>query len=408
MKVKLTEEEVLEIFAQRAQVNSHRSNAMTSKELAIRYRVSERTIRDIWSRRTRRDLTLQSWTAEEHLSTTQMRQGRPVGAKDGVPRQRQPAQASEFTLSSSSDTTSEDCSPQDSISSTDCESSQGQADPQRMTASSMQPPRNGLLFNQAVLALLRQGIQQPPPGAPGAPGATPTGQSSQFHSLQQNFPNVFDAVQTPAVNPFTSSQPGQSSLFNSSVPPASQSLQQTSSAGPPRPVLHLSNPLMHSPQVPPFAPTGALALQSQPQQAPSANLSQGSRSHPQPPQPPSQLLELLNSFVPPSPERNIKPAQNFPFRFPPSSAANQAPAQAPPQNFALASRQRPPPFNDPEFMKRLPNGGIVPGGEPFATARREAAAYFPSAPLQQRPQQQPQPPPQNAPWAGAWKEVPPM
>eukprot|EP00961_Rhodomonas_salina_P134471 1808927-Rhodomonas_salina.1 len=57
MKVKLTDEEVHQIFALRPCVNQHKSNALTSKVLAVRYRVTERTVRDIWSRRTRRDVT---------------------------------------------------------------------------------------------------------------------------------------------------------------------------------------------------------------------------------------------------------------------------------------------------------------------------------------------------------------
>eukprot|EP00961_Rhodomonas_salina_P096730 1301052-Rhodomonas_salina.1 len=208
MKIKLTDQEVLEIFAQRKHLRVHHSNPETSKQLAVRYRVSERTVRDIWSRRTRRDLTKKAWTVEEHSSQTQAKQGRgrPFGAKDGVPRQRAlhnaPSNSSE---SSNSDTTSEDSASRDSLSITGTEPCGGQAVPQEM------PPKNGLLFNQAILELLRKGIQQPPPNAP---GAAPTPLSSELRPVQQTFPIFFDALHPPAVPPFTSSQQVQTSLFN--------------------------------------------------------------------------------------------------------------------------------------------------------------------------------------------------
>jgi len=313
MKVKLTDEEALEIFAQRAHVRFHQSNALTSKELAVRYHVSERTVRDIWSRRTRRDLTHQAWTAEEHLSHALVKpgRGRPFGAKDGVPRQRQVQEApSNSTQSSNSDTTSEEdsSSRDDSLSSVDTDSSVGQ------TGTLGMPPRNGLLFNQAIVELLRKGIQQPPPGAPGmapsmppsmppsmAPSMAPAPLSSQFCPVQAATPLLFDALHLPAVPPFTSSQQMQMSLFN-----GWHTLQQTSRT-----------------------------------------------------LPPGQLLEMLKKMAPPSGETTTTSnvVQQFQYGLPSSGAATQTQGLAMPASFAFPGTKQTPPFS----FKNLPNNGVVPG-----------------------------------------------
>lgn len=87
--MKLTKRDVLYIFSQRAQVNNHESNALTSRQMAAKYGISERTVRDIWSRRSRRNLTQSAWTVEEVLSESKgKRMGRPPGAKDTKPRHR--------------------------------------------------------------------------------------------------------------------------------------------------------------------------------------------------------------------------------------------------------------------------------------------------------------------------------
>lgn len=76
----MTDEEVLEIFSQRSNVNHHQSNALTSNQLARKYNISERTVRDIWSRRSRRELTQQLLTLEEQLAQKEKKKiGRPLG-----------------------------------------------------------------------------------------------------------------------------------------------------------------------------------------------------------------------------------------------------------------------------------------------------------------------------------------
>jgi len=87
--MKLSASDVLAIFEARALLNNHESNVFTSRELAKKYGISERTVRDIWSRRSRRSLTKPKWTVEEVLSENKKRRmGRPPGAKDTAPRQR--------------------------------------------------------------------------------------------------------------------------------------------------------------------------------------------------------------------------------------------------------------------------------------------------------------------------------
>ena len=88
--MKLTKKDVLYIFSQRAQVNAYESNAVTSRTLASQFGISERTVRDIWSRRSRRHLTQSAWTVEEVVSEIKRKRiGRPPGVKDAAPRQRQ-------------------------------------------------------------------------------------------------------------------------------------------------------------------------------------------------------------------------------------------------------------------------------------------------------------------------------
>eukprot|EP00961_Rhodomonas_salina_P119780 1612187-Rhodomonas_salina.1 len=104
--MKLTKRDVLYIFSQRAQVNTHESNALTSRQLAAKYGISERTIRDIWSRRSRRTITQPAWTVEEVLSENKRkRMGRPPGAKDTAPRRRNRNSGSEQETSYSDDGT---------------------------------------------------------------------------------------------------------------------------------------------------------------------------------------------------------------------------------------------------------------------------------------------------------------
>ena len=109
--MKLTKKDVLYIFSQRAQVNTHESNAVTSRTLAIKFGISERTVRDIWSRRSRRHLTQSAWTVEEVLSEIKgKRIGRPPGVKDAAPRQRHNGVGpdSKGANTCSSETTSDD------------------------------------------------------------------------------------------------------------------------------------------------------------------------------------------------------------------------------------------------------------------------------------------------------------
>eukprot|EP00288_Rhodomonas_lens_P015174 CAMPEP_0177712592 /NCGR_PEP_ID=MMETSP0484_2-20121128/12485_1 /TAXON_ID=354590 /ORGANISM="Rhodomonas lens, Strain RHODO" /LENGTH=424 /DNA_ID=CAMNT_0019224419 /DNA_START=110 /DNA_END=1380 /DNA_ORIENTATION=+ len=99
--MKLKKRDVLYIFSQRAQVNTHDSNAVTSRQMAATYGISERTVRDIWSRRSRRNLTKSAWTVEETLSDNKAKRiGRPPGAKDTSPRQRSQTSGSEEDTSS--------------------------------------------------------------------------------------------------------------------------------------------------------------------------------------------------------------------------------------------------------------------------------------------------------------------
>lgn len=102
--MKLTKRDVLHIFAQRAQVNNHESNALTSRQLATKYGISERTVRDIWTRRSRTNITMSHWTDDEKKedkTPPQQRVGRPPGAKDTAPRKRQRTSGSEQETSSS-------------------------------------------------------------------------------------------------------------------------------------------------------------------------------------------------------------------------------------------------------------------------------------------------------------------
>eukprot|EP00961_Rhodomonas_salina_P031082 418389-Rhodomonas_salina.1 len=85
-RTKLTSAEVLEIFSRRSNINNYESNVTTSRQLALQYHISERTVRDIWSRRTRKDVTQNEWTLEEHRTQNKRTIGRPLGAKDGGPR----------------------------------------------------------------------------------------------------------------------------------------------------------------------------------------------------------------------------------------------------------------------------------------------------------------------------------
>ena len=78
----LTREQVIEIFEFRPSSVFHRS----SSNVALKYGVSEKTIRDIWNGRT--------WHSEtQHMDTlrparTVLPPGRPLGRKDSAPRRR--------------------------------------------------------------------------------------------------------------------------------------------------------------------------------------------------------------------------------------------------------------------------------------------------------------------------------
>lgn len=243
MKAKLTDAEVLEIFSRRSNINNYESNASTSKQLAREFNVSERTVRDIWCRRTRRDVTQHAWTLEEHLTKNQKKIGRPLGAKDGAPRQRY-GPPSTSRLRGISETTSEaDADPSDRSSSTDCNSLDGQSDVSEAStyaSSDSLSGRNGLLFNEAVLALLKQGTQ-----CPAASDNQPCPNGAGGNLSSRTF-SSFNVLQFPATNGFanfSSTQQGSSvaaphgalvphaSVSSSSSP--SFSMQQPASPGVP-------------------------------------------------------------------------------------------------------------------------------------------------------------------------------
>ena len=84
---KLTSEQVVAIFQMKTRKSSSHYKPITSLDVAARYGVCEKTIRDIWQRR--------SWAHETwHLDTDEpfvkKTRGRPKGAKDQRPRRQRP------------------------------------------------------------------------------------------------------------------------------------------------------------------------------------------------------------------------------------------------------------------------------------------------------------------------------
>eukprot|EP00961_Rhodomonas_salina_P129373 1742501-Rhodomonas_salina.2 len=91
--MKLSLEDVLDIFAQRPHVVNHASNVEAARQLALRYGISEKTVRDVWCRKSRRCLTDHACTEEEKTlerdgTETERKVGRPPGAKDCTPRMK--------------------------------------------------------------------------------------------------------------------------------------------------------------------------------------------------------------------------------------------------------------------------------------------------------------------------------
>eukprot|EP00961_Rhodomonas_salina_P124605 1679185-Rhodomonas_salina.1 len=258
----------------------------------------------------------------------QMKQGRPAGVKDGVPRQRPLAHPtlSDSSQSSSSETASEASSQLDSVSTSDCESSLSQVSSQRKPApSSQEPYTNGLLFNQAIIALLRQGIQQPPP--------LDTPSNSSISPMQQSFPSFFNALHLPPVPPFTSPHahqapassdlPTRSDLLLSAASHASSSsIAQASCAGShPSRALPLATTPQTSHTPTPLAVSSASSWLPLPmrraQNAPQPPLSQTNLALAPPPR---QLFSLLNSRAAPCPEVAHKSASPPPPLAPSSSS----------------------------------------------------------------------------------------